>query len=256
MYTSYEERLALIQALQEGSNSFLAKIPTAVQLNGDGWEFTSIGSQFGMFNGVVIHSSRKGLVDEVIAAIKAENIPADIRLIGPGISQMAALVEHGYKNLGGTPFMVWQADESVDTFQLRSGLSVRRLNQDDLETMCAIYTDVYKMSDAMINDFKQMLLASPNDFTYGLFKENEMVSLVTAMVFKDTVGIWNMGTPTTHQKNGYGQELLQYVMHTHKNMGGKTFMLYATVAGKFLYDKCGWITLDYLPYLSVVKADS
>jgi hypothetical protein len=256
MYTSYEERLALIQALQEGSNSFLAKIPTAVQLNGDGWEFTSIGSQFGMFNGVVIHSSRKGLVDEVIAAIKAENIPADIRLIGPGISQMAALVEHGYKNLGGTPFMVWQADESVDTFQLRSGLSVRRLNQDDLETMCAIYTEIYKMSEAMIIDFKQMLLAGPNDFTYGLFKENEMVSLVTAMVFKDTVGIWNMGTPTTHQKNGYGQELLQYVMHTHKNMGGKTFMLYATVAGKFLYDKCGWITLDYLPYLSVVKADS
>ena len=256
MYTSYEERLALIQALQEGANSFLATIPTAVHRNGDGWELASIGSQFGMFNGVVIHSSRKGLVDEVITAIKAENIPADIRLIGPGISQMAALVEHGYKNFGGTPFMVWQADESVDSFQLRSGLSVRRLNQDDLDTMCAIYTEIYKMSEAMIIDFKQMLLAGPNDFTYGLFKENEMVSLVTAMVFKDTVGIWNMGTPTTHQKNGYGQELLQYVMQTHKNMGGKTFMLYATVAGKFLYDKCGWITLDYLPYLSVVKADS
>ena len=256
MYTSYEERLSLIQALQEGSKSFFTKIPSTVHLNGDGWELTSIGSQFGMFNGVVIHSSRKGLVDEVITAIKAENIPADIRLIGPGISQMAALVEHGYKNFGGTPFMVWQADESVDTFQLRSGLSVRRLNQDDLDTMCAIYTEIYKMSEAMIIDFKQMLLAGPNDFTYGLFKENEMVSLVTAMVFKDTVGIWNMGTPTTHQKNGYGQELLQYVMQTHKNMGGKTFMLYATVAGKFLYDKCGWITLDYLPYLSVVKTDS
>ena len=65
-----------------------------------------------------------------------------------------------------------------------------------------------------------------------------------------------MGTPTTHQKNGYGQELLQYVMQTHKNMDGKIFMLYATVAVKFLYDKCGWIALDYLPYLSVVKADS
>ena len=256
MYTSYEERLSLIQTLQEGSKSFFTKIPSTVHLNGDGWELTSIGSQFAMFNGVVIHSSRKGLVDEVITAIKAENIPADIRLIGPGISQMAALVEHGYTNLGGTPFMVWQADESVDSFQLRSDLSVRRLNEEDLDTMCAIYNEIYKMSDEMIIDFKQMLLTGPSDFTYGLFKENEMVSLVTAMVFKDTVGIWSMGTPTTHQKNGYGQELLQYVMQTHKNMGGKTFMLYATVAGKFLYDKCGWITLDYLPYLSVVKADS
>ena len=50
-----------------------------------------------MFNGVVIHSSRKGLVYEVIAAIKAENIPADIRLIGPGISQMSALFEQATK---------------------------------------------------------------------------------------------------------------------------------------------------------------
>lgn len=255
MYTSYEERLSLIQALHDGSNSFLAKIPNAVHLTGDGWQLASIGSQFGMFNGVLIHSGRKGLVDEVITAIKAENIPADIRLIGPGISQMAALVEHGYTNLGGNPFMVWQADESVDSFKLRNGLSVRRLNKDDIDTMCAIYTDVYKMSEAMITDFKQMLLASPNDFTYGLFKGHEMVSLVTAMVYKETVGIWSMGTPTTHQKNGYGQELLKHVMQTHKNMGSKTFMLYATVAGKFLYDKCGWITLDYLPYLSVVKTE-
>ena len=46
MYTSYEERLALIQALQEGANSFLATIPNAVHRNGDGWELASIGSQF------------------------------------------------------------------------------------------------------------------------------------------------------------------------------------------------------------------
>ena len=255
MFTSYEERLSLIQQFHEGSNAFLTKIPQAVLQNGDGWDLTSIGSQFGMFNSVVIHSSRKTLVDEVITAIKAQNIPADIRLIGPGISQMAALVEHGYTNLGGTPFMVWQADKTVDNFQLRSGLSVRRLNEDDIDTMCTIYSDVYKMSDAMIADFKKMLFASPNDFTYGLFKENEMVSLVTAMVFKDTVGIWSMGTPTSHQKNGYGQELLKYVMKTHKNIGSKTFMLYASAAGKFLYDKCGWITLDYLPYLSVIKSE-
>ena len=46
VYTSYEERLALIQALQEGANSFLATIPHAGHLNGDGWDFTSLGSQF------------------------------------------------------------------------------------------------------------------------------------------------------------------------------------------------------------------
>jgi len=77
-----------------------------------------------------------------------------------------------------------------------------------------------------------------------------MVSVVTAMVYENSVGVWNMGTPTKHQKNGYGKELLSYVMKSHKNMGVQEFFLYASSAGKFLYDKCGWITLDYWPYLS------
>ncbi len=70
------------------------------------------------------------------------------------------------------------------------------------------------------------------------------------MIFQDTVGIWSMGTPTAHQKNGYGLQLLSYVMKIHKEMGAKNFFLHATVAGKFLYDKAGWITLDYFPYLA------
>ena len=149
--------------------------------------------------------------------------------------------------------MIWSADDSVDSFTLRSELSVRRLVESDLDTMCVIYKDVYAMSDEMIQDMKKMLLASANDYTYGLFKDNQMVSLVTAMVFQDTVGIWSMGTPTAHQKNGYGQQLLMQVMKTHKEMGTKNFFLHATPAGKFLYDKAGWSTLDYLPYFSKPK---
>ena len=148
--------------------------------------------------------------------------------------------------------MLWSADNSVDDFKIREGLTARRLVPSDLETMNAIYADVYGMGPEIIADFDRMLFASDNDHTYGLFKDGEMVSLVTAMIYKDTIGIWSMGTPTAHQKNGYGEQLLRYVMKTHKEMGAKNFFLHASSAGKYLYDKCGWIVLDYLPYLSKV----
>jgi hypothetical protein len=250
MHSSYEARLALLQKFSDGALDFHCKIPEAKNIRGEGWELTSSGSRFALLNGVLISSSRKAIVGEVLEALVTHNIPADIRLVGPGISQISALAEHGYKNLGSTPFMIWTADNSVDNFRVRDSLTVRRLGKADLEAMCNIYKDVYKFSDEVIEDYKRMPFASPNDHTYGLFLENEMVSLVTAMVYEDTVGIWSMGTPTSQQKNGYGRELLMHVMKTHKNMGAKYFFLHASTAGKFLYDKCGWITLDYLPYLS------
>lgn len=253
MYTSYEDRLSLLQQFHQGAEAFQAKIPEAVIKKGDGWNLASIGSSFGMFNTALIYSGRKDLVAELMDAIKELNIPVDIRLVGPGLTQTGALTEHGYKNFGAAPFMIWSADDTVDSFTLRDDLSVRRLTESDLDAMCVIYKDVYSMSDEMIHDMKKMLLASPNDYTYGLFKDNEMVSLVTAMVSNDTIGIWSMGTPTAHQKNGYGQQLLVQVMKTHKEMGAKNFFLHATVAGKFLYDKAGWMTLDYLPYFSKPK---
>ena len=253
MYTSYEDRLSLLQQFHQGAEAFQAKIPEAVIKKGDGWKLASIGSSFGMFNTALIYSGRKDLVTELMDAIKELSIPVDIRLVGPGLTQTGALTEHGYKNFGAAPLMIWSADDSVDSFTLRPELSVRRLTENDLGTMCVIYKDVYSMSDEMVHDMKKMLLASPNDYTYGLFKDNEMVSLVTAMVFNDTIGIWSMGTPTAHQKNGYGQQLLMQVMKTHKEMGAKNFFLHATVAGKFLYDKAGWMTLDYLPYFSKPK---
>ena len=206
-----------------------------------------------MLNNALLYTSRKEALAELIATIAANQAPAGIRLAGPAIVHTTALAELGYTNHGGAPFMLWSSDTSVDTFQLRQGLSIRRLVPIDSDVMNQIYADVYSMSPEMIADFKPFQFATDQDYTYGLIKDGEIVSLVTALVFKDTVGIWNMGTPTIHQKNGYGSELLKWVMKAHKDMGAKNFFLHATTAGKFLYDKCGWITLDYLPYLSKVK---
>jgi hypothetical protein len=253
MYTSYEQRLEFLHQFLDGSLAFQKKLPNAKLTKGDGWQLYSSGLNFGMFNLLLIETSRKEAADEAIAAIAANGKPSDIRLVGPGIIHTNTLLEHGYTNRGGTPFMLWSADNSVDDFKLRDGLTVRRLEPSDLAVMNVIFADVYSMTPEMIEDMAGMLLASNDDHAYGLFKDGEMVSLVSAMIFNDTIGIWNMGTPTAHQKNGYGLQLLKYVMKTHKEMGSKNFFLFSSPAGKFLYDKCGWITLDYLPYLAKQK---
>jgi hypothetical protein len=252
MYTSYEQRLEFLHQFIDGSLAFHKNLPDAKLTKGDGWQLYSAGLSFGMFNPIVIETSRKEAFEEVIAAIAASGKPSDIRLVGPGTVHTNALIEQGYSNRGGTPFMLWSADNSVDDFKLRDGLTVRRLVPSDIDVMNVIFADVYAMTPAMIEDMKGMLLASDDDHAYGLFKDGEMVSLVSAMIYNDTIGIWNMGTPTAHQKNGYGLQLLKYVMKTHKDMGAKNFFLFASPAGKILYDKCGWITLDYLPYFSKV----
>ena len=253
MHTSFEQRLEFLQQFSVGFELFSENNPNAKIASGDGWRICSSASKFAMLNNALLYTSRKEALAELIATIEANQAPAGIRLAGPAIVHTTALAELGYTNHGGAPFMLWSSDTSVDTFQLRQGLSIRRLVPTDSDVMNQIYADVYSMSPEMIADFKPFQFATDQDYTWGLFKDGEMVSLVTALIFKDTVGIWNMGTPTIHQKNGYGSELLKWVMKTHKDMGAKNFFLHATTAGKFLYDKCGWITLDYLPYLSKVK---
>ncbi len=253
VHTTYEQRLEFLHQFLDGSESFTSKLPTAKIIKGDGWELSSSGSSFAMFNASMIQTSRKEAVDELLAAIASTQRPSDIRLVGPGLVHSGALAGHGYTNLGGTPFMLWSADNSVDGFKLRDGLSLRRLNENDFKVMNEIFADVYKLSEAAIADMQRMLFATDRDHGYGLFKDGEMVSIVHAITYNDTVGIWNMGTPTTHQKNGYGEQLLKAVMKTHKDMGTKNFFLFSSPAGKFLYDKCGWITLHYLPYLTKVE---
>ena len=250
MSTSYEQRLEFLQQFSDGLELLYGTGPDITHAHGDGWRLSSSKSQFSMLNNGLLYSARKEAFDELIAAIERSQAPAGIRLAGPAIVHTTALTELGYVNRGGAPFMLWSADNSVDTFTLRDGLSVRRLVPTDSDVMNQIYADVYSMTPEMIADFKALQFSTDQDHTYGLIKDGEIVSLVTAVIYKDTIGIWNMGTPTVHQKNGYGSELLKYVMKTHKDLGATNFFLHATAAGKFLYDRCGWSVLDYLAYFS------
>ena len=142
MHTSYEQRLEFLQQLHDGMELLSENNSDAKIAKGEGWRICSSSSQFAMLNNALLYTSRKEALAELIATIEANQAPAGIRLAGPAIVHTTALVELGYTNHGGAPFMLWSADTSVDNFQLREGLSIRRLVPTDSDVMNTIYADV------------------------------------------------------------------------------------------------------------------
>ena len=143
--------------------------------------------------------------------------------------------------------MIWVTDDSQDNFALRDGLSVKHLDASSLDVLKRIYKESFGFGDDVIELMGRILFADPLAATYGLFKDGEIVSAVMAIEYEGTIGVWNMATPIAHQKNGYGEQLLRHVMKRYKNLGAEKFFLTSSPAGKALYDKCGWQTLDYIP---------
>jgi len=247
---SQEERIAFFKQFMEGFQLLFHAIEHRVVENGDGWQLHLTEWPYPLFNRVFIHTLRPEAMLEVRAILEKDNIPVLINFIGGGLEHVNALQDAGYVLRNTTPFMIWISDNSQDDFVLRDGLSVQHLEPSSLDVLEKIYKESFGLGDDPINLIGTTLFASPHAATYGLFEGDELVSCVMAIKHEGTIGIWNMATPIAHQKNGYGEQLLRYVMKMHKDLGVPRFFLSSTSAGKALYDKCGWQTLDYMPVLT------
>ena len=246
--TTQEERLELVIKLAKNADIFSEHFPEAKTLEGDGWSAGISGIPIELFNGALVHKNRTEAADEVIAAFESANCPGTIKLFGAGQAVAGHLISKGWVPRSTSPLMMWKADNSLDAFTLRDGLSVERLPSTDesRKILWDIFVICYgEAPDLMRDTFLQVFVVHPADSTYALKRDGEIVSIVTAVVQDDYVGIWSMATPPDHQKNGYGGELLKYVMKLHTELGAKDFALVATDAGKVLYDKLGWQTIEH-----------
>jgi hypothetical protein len=244
---SQEDRIAFFRQFIDGSQALYVALENRVVEDGDGWQIRLTEWPYPVFNRVLIHTDRPEAMVEVDAILEKHKIPVQINLVGTGLEHTKALQDAGYILRRATPFMIWVTDDSQDNFAVRDGLSVQHLDASSLDILRQIYKEVYEFGDAVIDLMGRILFASPLANTYGLFKDDEIVSVVMAIEYQGTIGIWNMGTPIAHQKNGYGEQLLRHVMKRYKDLGAEQFFLTSSSAGKALYDKCGWQVVDYIP---------
>ena len=250
MIASQEDRIVFYKQFLDGFQLLFNAIENRVDENGDGWQICLTEWPYALFNRVFIHSARPEAMVEVDAILERHKIPVLLNLVGSGLEHVKTLQDAGYILRGTTPFMIWMSDDSQDDFELRDGLSVKHLDASSLDVLKLIYKESFGLGDAVIDLMGRLLFASPLAVTYGLFKDDEIVSAVMAIEYEGTIGVWNMATPIAHQKNGYGEQLLRHVMKRHKDLGAEKFFLNSSSAGKALYDKCGWQVLDYMPVFS------
>ena len=250
MIASQEDRIVFYKQFLDGFQLLFNATENLVEENGDGWQICLTEWPYALFNRVFIHSARPEAMVEVDAILERHKIPVLINLIGRGLEHVKTTQDAGYILRGTTPFMIWISDDSQDDFELRDGLSVKLLDASSLDVLKLIYKESFGLGDAVIDLMGRLLFASPLAVTYGLFKDDEIVSAVMAIEYEGTIGVWNMATPIAHQKNGYGEQLLRHVMKRHKDLGTEKFFLNSSPAGKALYDKCGWQVLDYMPVFS------
>lgn len=249
MYTTtQEERFEWVMKLAQNADLFSEYLPGAQLLEGDGWNAGVSGTPFEIFNSGIIYKNRNEAADEIIAKFEEAQCAGTIKLFGAGQAVAGHLVERGWVPRHSSPLMMWKANDSLASFTLRDGLTVEQFPSSDesRKKLWEIFVICYgEAPDEMRDVFMKIFVAHPADYTYALKKDGEVVSIVTAVKQDDYVGIWSMATPPAHQKKGYGGELLKWVMKEHVALGGKDFALGATDAGKVLYDKLGWQTIEH-----------
>ena len=108
------------------------------------------------------------------------------------------------------------------------------LDESSLDVLKRIYKESFGFGDDVIELMGGILFANPLAATYGLFKDDEIVSAVMAVKSEGDIGIWNMATPIAHQKHGYGEQLLRHVMKSYKGLGAEKLLLTSSAAGKAL----------------------
>ena len=247
MIASQEARIDFYKQFIDGFQILFDALENRVIEDGEGWQIRLTEWPSPLFNRVVIHSARTEAMAEVKAILEKHKAPVLINLVGGGLEHTKALQDAGYTLRNTTPFMIWVSDDSQDNFALRDGLSVKHLDVSSLDVLKRIYKESFGFGDDVIELMGRILFADPLAATYGLFKDDEIVSAVMAVKSEGDIGIWNMATPIAHQKHGYGEQLLRHVMKSYKGLGAEKLLLTSSPAGKALYDKCGWQTLDYLP---------
>ena len=219
---------------------------------GSDWYSTIIGLPLEPFNMVWIASLGKDSMEAALADIEQRNLAGHVRLSGAGLMRAKDLQARGYTFGGGNALMAWHPDKKSEDFRLRAGLEVRRITNDvELAPVLEIFQSSFEIDDATMKYFNEFYGNWKLDhLLWALFDADVMVSIVTSTVFENNVGIYSMATPASAQKKGYGAELLQYVQQFHARAGQDTALLFASAAGKFLYDKLGWDTLEYTQYYS------
>ena len=175
--------------------------------------------------------------------IRERNLPIMVFLTAE-VSDQLAHVAHDLdlQHAGQIPLMTYHPS---DTTIEPTDYQIERVeNAEELQDVSRILASAFELPLESCNRVLGETLLEGLGLDIFLARENSnAVSTLQSTRAGDIVGIWAMGTMPEHQRKGAGRALLDYVLAYHHARGAKLFYLWATEAGKPLYERIGFHTI-------------
>jgi predicted N-acetyltransferase YhbS len=185
--------------------------------------------------------------DDFVSRVNAKRISAMAVLSGAATRRLgAAAKSKGLVEAGTAPLMA-RSGALPDT-PASEFVTKRVANAREMSAFCDLASAAFVMDrEWTARTFgSASLLDAPALGFYIAYRGSVAMSGVCSSGIGSTVGIWTMSTPPDKQRQGAGHALLLAVMRDHMKRGAETCYLIATAAGKPLYDKLGFRTVDEL----------
>lgn len=209
------------------------------------WLVTGFEPSF--YNQVNVYNGDPEVFEKSLERFYKLNLSHSVFLGGAGLAHAESLKSKGYINTLALPLMAYALDPIHDQHQLRDGLEVRRvLNEQDLIHAQSILSEVYETAPNFISSYCEPTLGVSESFRYCLFDNGIPVSTSHFIRIDNLLACWDVATSKEHQKKGYGEELMRWVMATHAVLGDELIVLQGSPAGQNLYRRLGFQFLEYL----------
>lgn len=219
-----------------------------VQLRHDAWRVLT-GTQSADLNYAYVADGARAAdnLREHTAVLRARDLPGIVFGTPGNVERLAPLADQlGLTYVGAAPFMVCAPDEHVSASH---GYEVDRIdNEAHLQELLPLIAAAFSLDPEHVRlAMGATLLESPCVDVFVASRDGEPLSTVTATRHGAIVGIWTMATPPQHQRQGAGRAVLDFALTWHTARGAQLFFLFASAAGKPLYDRVGFRTLVEAP---------
>lgn len=204
------------------------------------------GLDFIFLNQAMVFDRDPEVLEKILVEVASWNIKCTVALAGPGLLQAETLRQRGFVSGGGSPLMAYAVDGSLKDFQLRQGLRAERTSlTNNFETNIDLLVKTFGMTEETVRELMSSTIEDSDTFRYILFDGDIAVSTSVFIGNGDLVGCFDVATPAEHQRKGYGEELMKYMIQEQGALGRNMIVLQATPAGEVLYRRMGFQVIEY-----------
>jgi RimJ/RimL family protein N-acetyltransferase len=232
----------------EGANS-----PIKFTRIGNSYLFHS-GFNLSFVNQTAVFDSSPDVLEEALKEVASWNITSSVFLGGPGLAHSATLKDRGFTPDGAVPVMAFAVDQSLKDFQLRPGLRAERTtSHHNFDLNVNMISKTFGMELDVTQGLVRPTIDDPGTFRYILFDGDTPVSSSVFLTKGEFAGCFDVVTPTEHQRKGYGEELMKFMVQEQAELGRKLIVLQASEAGEVLYRRMGFQVVEYLQVWTMEK---